>query len=710
MKEMQQCQLPEMQYTLMTVIAEYYEDIGDGSRALLWRAKANETAQNVDDDDIKYEAECALGLALADDATYALDDPHGVKQAEWKRAKVKDLEILFHESERRSDWLRCFQYARKLLQKELDEDIVSKRPPLGTSWLPQVQKSLHHLNDDKRRNEEAWVAFTMAHAKFEAGEFVESISILAQVAKKGLEMGNKDIASRAFFTASRAHMELFKISKDIQDWTGFDRALMTCQTMSEEQDRPDMVACCHVLRAMAWYERKHEDTDALTKALEYITQAQRVWSTERLGVISDSTLSTLLTHYSMTGRNARTPHPVHGLAVEICFELRRFKEAFQWAECGKAQAFRDSLETNDLDESPNTLLEPVGIDMMFPALEDPVLLVHWVFNGDAIYMCTCRIGCDYNVFKLDITAAIVEEWNQNLVSTNDNLSDADSALEMLSELKPLCQPLLDAEVTSPGDILLLCPTKVLFKIPLHAIPLEDGEILLDHHPIVYTHAFSILSECISRRRRQSYNLQKRTIVIGNATGDTPAGQSSAQQIATLLSTEPLIQQQATKEKFLLYAPQSQLIHVHGHAQLDAYPLDQCMLFHHHVPLKVREIFDLDLKSSYPLVVLISCGSGIERLDDGDEPLGLVSSYLHAGASAVVATMWAIHDRLAGATFSEMFYGLDDQQASDWTMGKTINVARRLQRAALSIKANEATRAPYFWAAFVLHGDWNTRLN
>jgi CHAT domain-containing protein len=348
--------------------------------------------------------------------------------------------------------------------------------------------------------------------------------------------------------------------------------------------------------------------------------------------------------------------------------------------------------------------------MIRTASEDAVPLVHWVFNGEMTYMCTCRKGCDYRSFKLDIAASVVEEWNQNLVTTKDNLSDAESAFETLSELEPLCRPLLDTEVAKPGDILLLCPTKVLFKIPLHAIPLGDGTTLLDLHPVVYTHAFSVLDKCISRRQHRQDNSQTRITVIRNATGDTPAGQSSAQRIATHLSTDVFTQQQATKEQFLRCVPQSQLVHIHGHVLLDAYPLDQCMLFHQRVPLTAREVFNLDLASPHPTVVLISCGSGIERLDAGDEPLGLISGFLHAGASAVVATMWPIHDRLAGAAFSEAFYGLDGQEALDWKAGETIDLARRLQRAALSIKANKATRAPYFWAAFVLHGDWNMRVH
>jgi CHAT domain-containing protein len=705
MDEMQHCQLPEMQYTLMTVIAEYYEDIGDAHQVLHWRQKANAVAQDVDDEDIKREAECAFRVALADETVHVLDDPYGVKQAGWKLAQTKDLEHLFYEAEGRNDWQRCFVYAWKLLEKELDQERLSGRPPVGKHWHSKIEESLQRLDDDKRIYEQPRISFTVAHAKFEAGHFHECISMLAEVAEKCLGLGNKETASRAFFTTSRAFLELFRTSTDIGDWNNAVAALTKCQILSEEQERPDMVACCHVLHATAWHARRRDSADALARSLESISNAQNIWSAERLNVTRDAGIDSLLTHYAMTGRNAKTPYSVYGLAAEICFELGRPREAFLWAECSKAQAFRDSLQSNDLAMNDQAAIVPGHEGLLFPATQEPTLLVHWVMNGETVYMCTCRNGNEYRIFKLEITASAVEEWHQSLVATKDNLSDAESAAEILAELRPLCQPLLDIAVAKPGDLLILCPTKVLFRVPIHAIPLEDGSTLLERHLIVYTHSFSVMNKCMSRRQCRRERSRADMTIIGNATGDTPGGEASAHEIATHQKVDCFTRQQATKQQFLDRAPQSQLVHVHGHVFLDAYPLDQSMRFHQHQSVKAREVFSLSLEASHPVVVLIGCGSGVERLDAGDEPLGLVSGFLHAGASTVVATMWPIHDQLSGAAFSKSFYGLDSEDASTWESGRTVDLAGRLQRAALSIKAREETRAPYFWAGFVLHGDW-----
>ena len=708
--EMQQCSIPEMKYTLMTVIAEYYERRGDGSQVLRWRQKANEIAQNIEDEEIRQEASCAFQIALADKTVVVLDDPYGVKQAQWALAQESDLRHLFSRAQERGEWQEQFWYAQKLLEKELHEELRHGRSPCGKEWYSEIQEILNHLDGEKQVIERPRIAFTMAHAKFDAADFLGCIGPLKEVVNESLAIGNKETASRALFTMSRAYLEVFKTSGNDVDWGRAEAALIQCQVLCEEEEHFDVIACCKIVHAMLWHAKSTNRRETLVKSLSCITEAQEIWSRERLATTSTAGLDRLLTHYAMTGRNAKTPYSVYGLAVEICFELGRFDEAYQWAECGKAQAFRDDLESNNLPARLESVHTPWQEELLPPALHELALLVHWVINGETLYICACRDNLDYFVYKLEITTSVIEEWYESLIAAKDDLSDAESAEETLSELEALCRPLVEEELTKPGDLMILCPTGVLSKIPIHAIPISGYSTLLERHPIIYTHSFSVLKRCLARSQHKRESSHTQITILGNATGDTPAGETSAQQIATCLNAQSLICQHATKDLFADRAPRSQLIHIHGHVLLDAYPLDQSMLFHQSELLKAREVFSFHLAASHPLVVLIGCGSGVERLGAGDEPLGLVSGFLYAGASAVVATMWPIHDKLAGAAFAEGFYGLHTTDGISMESNQTIDLARRLQRAALSIKANEETKAPYFWAGFVMHGDWRFRLD
>lgn len=736
------CSIPEMKYTLMTVIAEAYELKGVHSQVLRWRHRANETAQELDDDDIKQEAESALRLALADDSIKLLDDPYGIKQAAWTVASKADLEHAYLEAQERSDWQRQFLYAWTLLEKELSDQVRCGQRPTGAQWLPRLRESLAHLNQDKQSFEESRVRFMMAHAMFEARDYEGSIDALAEVLGVCHAIGNSETAMRALFTTSRAYLELYTLRKDSDCWDKAEAHLSQCRALTEKQGGTDMVSCCYILSAVLWRARKAEGPSALERALKYLDDAQEIWSSQIAASETPQDLSSLLTQYAVSGRNARTPYSVYGLAVEICSNLGRHEVGFRWANTGKAQAFRSNLKQENVipkkeDEPSTSSLQ----DYSTPRVGEPVTFIHWVLNGDEILMCTYNnaFAGEYKTFALDISRTVIEEWYEGLVAARDNLSDPESAAETLSELEALCRPIIESNVANSGDTLVFCPTGVLFKIPLHAIPLSSGVILIELYPIVYTHSFSVTTECLSRCNTPAElapGALPRSLIIANATLDTPIGEIVAGRLAHHLQTsldpsscQVLTRDAATLPAFLDLAPSSNLVHIHTHVFPSHHALSTSLLFH---PgpfstdrLAARDVFSgLDLHRMHPLVVLIGCGSGVEKLDAGDEPLGLVSAFLHAGAGAVVGTMWPIHDAMSGGEFTSGFYGLDwDTENSDCEsqaalesgnigadgIRETVDLARRLQQAVLRIKGRTETRAPYFWAGFVLHGNWQLRI-
>lgn len=95
---------------------------------------------------------------------------------------------------------------------------------------------------------------------------------------------------------------------------------------------------------------------------------------------------------------------------------------------------------------------------------------------------------------------------------------------------------------------------------------------------------------------------------------------------------------------------------------------------------------MDLSSKCSVILLIGCGSGVERIDPEDEPLGLASGLLFAGASFVIATIWPTHDRLSGAELSEHSYGIHRDEP--FKVVEPINLAGRT----ISSKQNPQTQS------------------
>jgi CHAT domain-containing protein len=110
-------------------------------------------------------------------------------------------------------------------------------------------------------------------------------------------------------------------------------------------------------------------------------------------------------------------------------------------------------------------------------------------------------------------------------------------------------------------------------------------------------------------------------------------------------------------------------------------------------LRVSEIANLSLGAD--LVVLAACRSNVGRLVRGEGLLSLSRAFLHAGARAVVATMWMVDDRETAWLMGEFYRALGAGVAPDAAL-------QQAQRRAIAAGGRHA--APANWGAFLVIGD------
>lgn len=114
-------------------------------------------------------------------------------------------------------------------------------------------------------------------------------------------------------------------------------------------------------------------------------------------------------------------------------------------------------------------------------------------------------------------------------------------------------------------------------------------------------------------------------------------------------------------------------------------------------LRLHDIYGLDLHDA-DLVVLSACETALGREVRGEGLVGLTRGFLYAGAERVVASLWRVQD-VATADLMQRFYrGLLEEGCTP---------ADALRRAQLETRrSNQGSRAfPYYWAGFVLQGEW-----
>lgn len=112
-------------------------------------------------------------------------------------------------------------------------------------------------------------------------------------------------------------------------------------------------------------------------------------------------------------------------------------------------------------------------------------------------------------------------------------------------------------------------------------------------------------------------------------------------------------------------------------------------------LRLNEIYNLNLPVE--LVVLSACQTGLGENIRGEGLVSLTRGFMYAGAARVMASLWNIDDR-AAAELMMRFYGhlFGPQQLS---------ATAALRAAQVEMWKDARWQFPYYWAAFVLQGEW-----
>ncbi|HET6976036.1 MAG TPA: CHAT domain-containing tetratricopeptide repeat protein [Pyrinomonadaceae bacterium] len=111
-------------------------------------------------------------------------------------------------------------------------------------------------------------------------------------------------------------------------------------------------------------------------------------------------------------------------------------------------------------------------------------------------------------------------------------------------------------------------------------------------------------------------------------------------------------------------------------------------------LKLSDIYNLDLPLD--LIVLSACQTAVGKQVRGEGLIGLTRGFMYAGALRVVASLWNVQDE-ATAELMKRFY--------NYLLEKKMPAAAALRRAQLDLIERHGAARPYYWAGFVLQGDW-----
>lgn len=111
-------------------------------------------------------------------------------------------------------------------------------------------------------------------------------------------------------------------------------------------------------------------------------------------------------------------------------------------------------------------------------------------------------------------------------------------------------------------------------------------------------------------------------------------------------------------------------------------------------LSLHDVYNLKLQAD--LVVLSGCQTALGREVRGAGLVGLTRGFMYAGSPRVAASLWRVEDRATAELMTRFYRAM-------WIDGAP--PAAALRQAQLAMRRERKWKDPYFWAAFVLQGEW-----
>ncbi len=108
----------------------------------------------------------------------------------------------------------------------------------------------------------------------------------------------------------------------------------------------------------------------------------------------------------------------------------------------------------------------------------------------------------------------------------------------------------------------------------------------------------------------------------------------------------------------------------------------------------HEIYNLELAAD--LVVLSACETALGAEVRGEGLLGLTQGFFYAGAASVLVSLWNVDDQATAELMARFYRHL---------LVEGLRPAAALRAAQVAIRQERKWQAPYFWAGFVLQGEW-----
>ena len=111
-------------------------------------------------------------------------------------------------------------------------------------------------------------------------------------------------------------------------------------------------------------------------------------------------------------------------------------------------------------------------------------------------------------------------------------------------------------------------------------------------------------------------------------------------------------------------------------------------------LRTHDVYNLKLPAE--LVVLSACETGLGKDVQGEGIEGLTRAFMYAGARRLVVSLWNVNDKATATLMQRLYTGMLRNHKTP---------AAALRAAQIEMLRSAQWQSPYYWAPFVMQGEW-----
>ncbi|MEM9926290.1 MAG: CHAT domain-containing protein, partial [Cyanobacteria bacterium P01_D01_bin.50] len=376
--------------------------------------------------------------------------------------------------------------------------------------------------------------------------------------------------------------------------------------------------------------------------------------------------------------------------LETLVEARQVIESLQLAEL------------NDFFRSP-CVLPKVEIDelvdnqkstaVIYPIiLEDRLEIITKLAGENQLYRTTQPISRD----KLE----------NNLEQLQEYLPDATQEFQVRQKSQELYEWLIeDIEPTLVNKgikSLVFVLDGYLRNIPMAVLyDKQEQKYLIEKYAIALTPSLQLVEPKPLKTVQLNAlvaGIEEEQTIEGKSYPQLPNVQQELEQVKSEIKTsEKLLNQELTRDNLEneIQSNPFSVVHIATHGQFSSDP-EETYITIWRDKLKIEEldsllrVRDTNRSTAIELLVLSACQTAS---GDSRAALGLAGVAVRAGARSTIATLWPVDDESTRNFMGELYRHLDDRSTK----------AEALQRAQIAILKQE--NRPYFWAPYVLIGNW-----